>query len=74
MVEAERHVPGLAGEDHDDGGQLEADVAVRKEGDEREHQARHEAEHGNALQDVEQRDEDALGRRDPWRPSSRRPR
>ena len=29
--------------------------------DQRENQPRHEAEHGNALQNVEQRDEDALG-------------
>ena len=37
-----------------------------------EHEAGHEAEHGDALQDVEQRDEHALGDADPWRPSSRR--
>ena len=32
-----------------------------KERDQREHQAGHEAEHRDALQDVEQRDEDAFG-------------
>ncbi len=30
-------------------------------GDQRQHQARHEAEHGDALEDVEERDQDALG-------------
>ena len=39
VVEAEGHVPGLAGEDHEDGGELEADVVAREEGVEGEQQA-----------------------------------
>ena len=61
VVEAEGHVPGLAGEDHQHRRQLEAHVAVGERGDQREDQAGHEAEHRDALEDVQQGDEDALG-------------
>ena len=44
-------------------GELEADVGVREERDHAEHQARQEAEHGDALQDVEHRDHHPLGTR-----------
>ncbi len=60
-VEAEGHVPGLAGEDHDHRGELQAGVAVREQRDQRDHQPGHETEHRDALQDVEHRHEDALG-------------
>ncbi len=60
MIEAERHVPRLAGEDHQHRRQFETDVARRENRVEGQQQAGQEAEDGDALEDVEQRDEDAF--------------
>ena len=57
----ERHVPDLSREDHHDAGQLEADVALREEGDHPEDEPRKEAEDGDSLSDVEKRDQHLLG-------------
>ena len=62
-VEAERHVPHLPGEDEQDRAHLDADLASRKQRHHRQHDARQKAEHRNRLQDVEQRNHDALGSR-----------
>jgi len=60
-VEREHHVPDLAGEDHEDAGELEAHVGVREERDHAEDQAGQEPEHRNPLPDVEKGNHDALG-------------
>ena len=60
-VEAERHVPHLAREDHHDAGDFEPQFVPRKEGHQRQHQARQEAQDGNRLQHVEDRNHDRLG-------------
>ena len=59
--ETEGHVPCLSREDHDDRGELETDVAARKQRDEGEDKAGHEPEDRDALQDVEQREQHASG-------------
>src|SRR5207247_2621803 len=53
IVEAQGEVPSLGREDHQDGGQLEPDVARGKERHEAEHEAGQKPEHGDARQDVE---------------------
>ncbi len=58
--EAEGHVPRLAGEDEEDGGELGAGDPARGEPQE-EHDEDGEAEDRHRLQDVEQRDEDDRG-------------
>ena len=60
MVEAERHVPRLGGEDHEDRRQLEPQQVVGKEGDEEGQSDRQEHQDGDGLQDVEDRDEHLL--------------
>ena len=60
MIEAERHVPGLPGEDHYDRRDLQAGVAAGEQTNQCEHQAGHEAEDRDALQDVEERNENSL--------------
>ena len=72
VIEAEGHVPRLAGEDHDHGRQLEADVGPRKERHQGEDESRHETEHRDALQDVEQRDQHRSRPDGRWRPIARR--
>src|SRR5207245_6271497 len=63
VVEGKRQVPRLRREDHQDRRQLEAHVARGEQRDEPEHQPGKEAQHGDALQDVEQRQEQPLGDR-----------
>ena len=60
VVVAEGHVPGLAGKNEDDAGEFQADIRVRKQCDQREGDRGQEREDGNALQDIQQRDHDAL--------------
>ena len=60
-VVREGHVPDLSGEDHQDAGQLEADVASREEGDHPEDEPGEKAEDGDPLADVEEGDQDLLG-------------
>jgi hypothetical protein len=60
-IEAEGHVPHLSGEDEQDGSHLDTDLVMRKQRDHGQHHAGQKAEHGNRLQDVEQRNHDALG-------------
>ena len=62
-VEAEGHVPDLAGEDEQDCSHLDADLMMRKQRHHRQHHAWQEAEHWNRLQNVEQRNHNALGAR-----------
>ena len=61
LVKTEGHVPGLAREDHDDRRQFQAHVAIGEKGHQGQHQGRHEAQNWNALQDVQQGNEDLLG-------------
>ena len=59
-VEAEGHVPDLAGEDEDNRTHLQADLAGRKERDHGEHDAGKKAEHRDRLQDIEARDHEGF--------------
>ena len=72
VIEGEGEVPRLGREDHEDRGELEPDVPGREQGHEAQYEAGQEAEHGNALQDVEQRQQqpfrDARLRRRPAEP------
>ena len=61
LVQAERHVPGLRGEDREDRRAFVAEQAARKERDEAGHGDRQEAQDRHRLQDVEHRDQDFLG-------------
>ena len=61
LIEAERHVPGLAGENRKNGGVFGAQHAAGRQRHEEHHGHRNEAEDRNRLQNVEQRHEDALG-------------
>ncbi len=60
-VEAEGEVPDRAGEDEEDSAHLDAELAGGEEGDHGEHDRGQEAEHGDRLQDVEDRDHEELG-------------
>ena len=53
----------MPGEDEQDRSHLDADLVMREQRDHRQHHAGQKAEHGNRLQDVEQRNHDALGAR-----------
>ncbi len=61
LVEGERHVPGLAGEDGEDGRSFETEEAAFEECDEGGNGDGEKAEHRDGLEDIEQRDEDAFG-------------
>ena len=59
-VKAEGHVPDGAGEDQDDRAHLDAELAGGEEGDHGEHDRGQEAEDGDRLEDVEDRDHEGL--------------
>ena len=59
-VEAEGHVPDLAGEDEQDGAHLDAELARGKQRDHRQHDAGKKAEHRDGLQDVEHGDHEGF--------------
>jgi hypothetical protein len=61
LVERERHVPGLAGEDGEDRRAFSAKHVAGKETEEERHRKRQEAENRHRLQDVENRDQHDLG-------------
>ena len=61
LVEAERHVPGLGGEDREDRRALGAELVAGKQPQEEGDRERQKAEHRNRLKDVERRDDDELG-------------
>ncbi len=61
LVQAERHVPGLRGEDRENGGAFVAEEAAGKEPDEAGDGDGQEAENRHRLQDVEDRDQNLLG-------------
>ena len=61
LVQAERHVPGLRGEDREDRGALDREQASGKQRDEAGDGDRQKAEDGDRLQDVEHRHQHALG-------------
>src|SRR2546421_9178510 len=61
VVEGEREVPRLRREDHQDGRELEPHVAGREQRHQTEHEPGEKAEHRNALEDVEQRQQEPLG-------------
>ena len=63
LVEAERHVPGLAREDREDRGQLGAQHAAGEQRHEERDRERKVAQHRHRLQDVEDRDQDIPARR-----------
>lgn len=54
-MEAEGHIPRLPGKNHQHCGQFEAEVASWEDRNESEHQTGHEAQNGNTLQNVQQR-------------------
>jgi hypothetical protein len=60
-IDAESHVPDLAGEDQQDGAQLEAELPGGKQGHHGDHHAGKKTENGDGLQGIEQGDQDALG-------------
>src|SRR5467141_2457553 len=60
-VETESDVPDLAREDEQDGAELDAELAVRKDRDHGEHDSRQEAEHGDGLENIQQRNHDDFG-------------
>ncbi len=57
-IKTEGDVPDLSGEDEKNRAQLDAELAARKERDHGKHDAGKKAEHGNGLQDVQQRNQD----------------
>lgn len=59
-VEGEGHIPDLAGEDEDDGTELQTDLTRGEEGDHGKHDAGQEAENGDGLKDVERGDHDGF--------------
>jgi hypothetical protein len=61
LVERERHVPHLAGEDREDRRRFQPQQTPREEGDEAGHADREEPEHRHRLKNVQQRDQDLLG-------------
>src|SRR5713101_3012047 len=60
-IKAESDVPDLAGEDQQDGTEFDAKLAVREQGHHGQHHSGKKTEHGNGLQDVEQRNQDHFG-------------
>ena len=59
-VEAEGHVPDLPGEDEQDGSGFDSQLPAGEQGYHRQHDTGQETEHGNGLQDIEQRNHEAL--------------
>ncbi len=60
-VKAKREVPDRTGENKDDRAHLDAELAGGEEGDHGEHDGGEEAEDGDRLEDVEDRDHEQLG-------------
>ena len=60
LVEGEGEIPGLAGDDEDDGGQFQARVAVWEEAHHGQQDHGQEGQEGDALEDVQDGDEDPL--------------
>src|SRR5216684_2123950 len=60
-IKTESDVPDLAREDEQDGTEFDAELAVRKDRDHGEHDSRQEAEHGDGLENIQQRDHDDFG-------------
>ena len=58
LVEAERHVPGLGGEDREDRRAFGAELAAGKQPHENSDREGEEAEHRHRLQDIERRHDD----------------
>ena len=59
-VETEGEVPDLAGEDEQDDAHFDAHLMARNERDHGQHDGGQKAEHGNGLQDIEDRDHPGL--------------
>ena len=59
-VETECEIPHLPGEDEQDDAHLNAQLMVREQRDHRQHHRRQKAEHGDGLQNVENRDHPCL--------------
>src|SRR6266403_1695020 len=60
-IKTEGDVPDLTRKDEQDGAELDAELAVRKDRDHGEHDARQEAEHGDGLENIQQRNHDDSG-------------
>src|SRR6202171_1479169 len=60
-VETESDVPDLAREDQQDGAELDAELAVRKDRDHGQHDSRQEAEHWDGLKNIQQRNHNDFG-------------
>ena len=60
-VKTESNVPDLAGEDKQNRTELDAELPVRKNRDHGEHDSRQEAEHGDGLENIQQRNHDHFG-------------
>ncbi len=61
LIERKRHIPGLAGEDRENGGVFGAQHAAGRQFHEEHHRHRNEAQDRDRLQNVEQRHQDTLG-------------
>ena len=72
-VEAEGHVPDLAGEDQQNGPELHAQLPGGEQRHHGHHHAGQKTQDGNGLQRVQQRNQEALGLRGCRRRCSRRP-
>src|SRR5271157_4010275 len=59
-IETEGEVPDLAGEDEQDNAHFDAHLTARNERDHGQHDGGQKAEHGNGLQDIEDRDHPGL--------------
>ena len=60
-VKAEGHIPNLARENHDDRGQLQTKIAMRKNRDQAQSQDGKKTQDRNTLQNIDHRDENSLG-------------
>jgi len=60
-IKTEGDVPDLARKDEQDGAELDAELAVRKNCHHGEHDSRQEAEHGDGLENIQQRNHDDFG-------------
>src|SRR5216683_2303598 len=60
-IKTERDVPNLTRKNEQDGAEFGAELAVRKNRDHGEHHSRQEAEHGDRLKNIQQRNHDHFG-------------
>ncbi len=60
-IKTERDVPNLTRKNEQDGAEFGAELAVRKNRDHGEHDSRQEAEHGDRLKNIQQRNHDHFG-------------